>query len=112
MNEDRYLLFIDELRGRLVTLLGGRAAEQVAYSGRVSTGAVDDIRRATDVAYKTVAEYGLSRAVGPVSLSALSGGGVDEPAGIRASARDQVLLPLTISVPCFFLSYKLSFNPS
>jgi len=40
-NEDRYLLFIDELRGRLVTLLGGRAAEEVVYSGRVSTGALD-----------------------------------------------------------------------
>ncbi|CAI0540557.1 unnamed protein product [Linum tenue] len=79
--EDRYLLFIDELRGRLVTLLGGRAAEDVVYSGRVSTGALDDIRRATDMAYKAIAEYGLSRTIGPVSVGTLSGGGMDESGG-------------------------------
>ncbi|KAJ6670702.1 ATP-DEPENDENT ZINC METALLOPROTEASE FTSH 7 CHLOROPLASTIC [Salix viminalis] len=87
-NEDRYLLFIDELRGRLVTLLGGRAAEEVVYSGRVSTGALDDIRRATDMAYKAVAEYGLSQAIGPVSLATLSGGGMDE-SGASPWGRDQ-----------------------
>ncbi|XWS28722.1 hypothetical protein CRYUN_Cryun25bG0095600 [Craigia yunnanensis] len=80
-NEDRYLLFIDELRGRLVTLLGGRAAEEVVYSGRVSTGALDDIRRATDMAYKAVAEYGLNQTIGPLSLATLSGGGMDESGG-------------------------------
>lgn len=80
-NEDRYLLFIDELRGRLVTLLGGRAAEEVVYSGRVSTGALDDIRRATDMAYKAVAEYGLNQTIGPLSIATLSGGGMDESGG-------------------------------
>ncbi|XP_057484360.1 ATP-dependent zinc metalloprotease FTSH 7, chloroplastic-like [Actinidia eriantha] len=86
--EDRYLLFVDELRGRLVTLLGGRAAEEVVYAGRVSTGALDDIRRATDMAYKAVAEYGLSQTIGPVSLTALSGGGSDE-SGTIPWGRDQ-----------------------
>jgi cell division protease FtsH len=89
-NEDRYLLFIDELRGRLVTLLGGRAAEEVVYSGRVSTGALDDIRRATDIAYKAVAEYGLNQTIGPVSLATLSGGGMDD-SGAAPWGRDQVL---------------------
>ncbi|KAL6341106.1 hypothetical protein AAG906_032221 [Vitis piasezkii] len=88
-NEDRYLLFIDELRGRLVTLLGGRAAEEVVYSGRVSTGALDDIRRATDMAYKAVAEYGLNQTIGPVSLATLSGGGIDESGGSMPWGRDQ-----------------------
>ncbi|CDP09162.1 unnamed protein product [Coffea canephora] len=87
-NEDRYLLFIDELRGRLVTLLGGRAAEEVIYSGRVSTGALDDIRRATDMAYKAVAEYGLNETIGPVSLATLSGGGIED-AGSMPWGRDQ-----------------------
>ncbi|KDP46528.1 hypothetical protein JCGZ_08500 [Jatropha curcas] len=87
-NEDRYLLFIDELRGRLVTLLGGRAAEEVAYSGRVSTGALDDIRRATDMAYKAVAEYGLNQTIGPISLATLSGGGMDDY-GAAPWGRDQ-----------------------
>ncbi|XP_074578514.1 ATP-dependent zinc metalloprotease FTSH 7, chloroplastic-like [Curcuma longa] len=86
--EDRYLLFIDELRGRLVTLLGGRAAEEVVYSGRVSTGALDDIRRATDIAYKAVAEYGLNQNIGPVSLATLSNGGFDD-SGIGSWGRDQ-----------------------
>ncbi|XVE59382.1 hypothetical protein DITRI_Ditri05aG0042100 [Diplodiscus trichospermus] len=88
-NEDRYLLFIDELRGRLVTLLAGRAAEEVVYSGRVSTGAFDDIRRATDMAYKAVAEYGLNQTIGPLSLAMLSGGGMDESGGALPWGRDQ-----------------------
>nr|QKY65073.1 chloroplast ATP-dependent zinc metalloprotease FTSH7/9 [Passiflora biflora] len=87
-NEDRYLLFVDELRGRLVTLLGGRAAEEVVYSGRVSTGALDDIRRATDMAYKAVAEYGLNHTIGPISVETLSGGGIDD-SGAAPWGRDQ-----------------------
>ncbi|KAF0935929.1 hypothetical protein E2562_036673 [Oryza meyeriana var. granulata] len=79
--EDRYLLFVDELRGRLVTLLGGRAAEEVVLSGRVSTGALDDIRRATDMAYKAVAEYGLNQRIGPISVATLSNGGLDDSGG-------------------------------
>ncbi|XP_022875352.1 ATP-dependent zinc metalloprotease FTSH 7, chloroplastic isoform X1 [Olea europaea var. sylvestris] len=87
-NEDRYLVFIDELRGRIVTLLGGRAAEEVIYCGRVSTGAFDDIRRATDMAYKAVAEYGLNETIGPISLTTLSGGGFDESGGSSPWRRD------------------------
>ncbi|GFP96175.1 ATP-dependent zinc metalloprotease ftsh 7 chloroplastic [Phtheirospermum japonicum] len=88
-NEDRYLLFVDELRGRLVTLLGGRAAEEFIYAGRVSTGAFDDIRRATDMAYKAVAEYGLSETIGPISVATLSGGGMDESGGSSLWGREQ-----------------------
>ncbi|KAL8525702.1 hypothetical protein ACS0TY_015078 [Phlomoides rotata] len=88
-NEDRYLLFVDELRGRLVTLLGGRAAEEFIYSGRVSTGAFDDIRRATDIAYKAVAEYGLNEAIGPVSVATLSGGGMDDSGGSSPWGKEQ-----------------------
>ncbi|CAK9164236.1 unnamed protein product [Ilex paraguariensis] len=88
-NEDRYLLFVDELRGRLVTLLGGRAAEEVVYSGRVSTGALDDIRRATDMAYKAVAEYGLNETIGPVSVATLTAGGIDESGGSMPWGREQ-----------------------
>ncbi|GJP44088.1 hypothetical protein CLOM_g3493 [Closterium sp. NIES-68] len=74
--EERLLVFVDELRGQLAVLLGGRAAEDVCFGGRISTGAVDDIRRATDVAYKAVAEYGLSGTVGPMSVGTLAGGGL------------------------------------
>ena len=47
----RALMFDCEIRGQLAMLMGGRAAEQLTCSA-VSTGAVDDIRRATDLAYK------------------------------------------------------------
>jgi cell division protease FtsH len=44
-------------------------------SASISTGAGDDIRRATDLAHRAVAEYGMSTAVGPLSVSALAAGG-------------------------------------
>lgn len=104
-SEDRYLLFIDELRGRLVTLLGGRAAEEFIYSGRVSTGALDDIRRATDMAYKAVAEYGLNETIGPVSIATLSNGGMDDSGGSAPWGREQVLLWFL----CHLFSLRLMF---
>ena len=97
--EDRNLLFIDELRGRLVTLLGGRAAEEVVYHGRVSTGALDDIKRATDLAYKAVAEYGLNPDIGPISLATLSGGGLDETGGSFSWGKDQVYPNFLVFTP-------------
>ena len=90
--EDRKLMFADELRGRLVTLMGGRAAEIVACA-RVSTGALDDIQRATDLAYKAVAEYGLSPTIGPVSVPTLSAGGGEDSlfgGGVAKDANRQV----------------------
>lgn len=109
--EDRYLLFVDELRGRLVTLLGGRAAEEVVYSGRVSTGALDDIRRATDMAYKAIAEYGLNETIGPVSLATLSAGGMDDSAGASPWGRDQVhlfVLSFTFNMEHFPFLFQVS----
>lgn len=83
---------MDELRGRLVTLLGGRAAEEVVYDGRVSTGALDDIKRATDVAYKAIAEYGLNSTIGPISIPTLSGGGLDDSGAAFPWVKDQVFV--------------------
>lgn len=58
--EDRFLMREDELRGRLVTLLGGRAAEEIVF-GQVSTGASDDIQKVTDLAERFVTLYGMSQ---------------------------------------------------
>lgn len=55
-----------------MTLQGGCAAVEVVYSGHVSAGDLDNIKRATDVAYKVVAEYSLSSSIGPMSLATLS----------------------------------------
>ena len=61
--EDRYVLTESELRDRLDVLLGGRVAEELVF-GEPSTGAHDDLQRATDLAREMVTRYGLSPAVG------------------------------------------------
>ncbi|MFQ5457442.1 MAG: ATP-dependent zinc metalloprotease FtsH [Myxococcota bacterium] len=63
--EDRYLMTRSELLDRLAVLLGGRCAEEVVF-GEVSTGAMDDLQRATDIARAMVTEYGMSDKLGPV----------------------------------------------
>lgn len=65
--EDRYLLTKSELLDRLAVLLGGRCAEEIIF-GEVSTGAQNDLERATDIAKKMVKNYGMSENLGPLSL--------------------------------------------
>jgi cell division protease FtsH len=57
--EDRFLLTEAELLGKIEVLLGGRASEQVFF-GEISTGASNDLARATDIARKMISEYGMS----------------------------------------------------
>ena len=57
--EDRYLLTRSELEDRIAVLLGGRAAEEVVY-GEISTGAHNDLERATEMARLMVTQYGMS----------------------------------------------------
>jgi cell division protease FtsH len=64
---ERHTLDEDYLRGQLVTLLAGRAAERLLV-GTVSSGADDDIRRATDLARSMVARWGMTEDLGPVDL--------------------------------------------
>jgi cell division protease FtsH len=65
--EDRYLATEPELKDMLAFALGGRAAEEICF-GEISTGAQNDLERATDVARAMVAEYGMSDKVGPLSF--------------------------------------------
>jgi cell division protease FtsH len=64
---ERHTLDEDYLRGQLVTLLAGRAAEKLLI-GTVSSGADDDIRRATELARSMVARWGMTGLLGPVDL--------------------------------------------
>ena len=64
--EDRFLMTREELENKIAVLLGGRAAEKVIY-GHVSTGAADDLVKATDIARAMVARYGMDEALGHVS---------------------------------------------
>ena len=61
--EDRYLMTRAELADRLDVLLGGRVAEELIFSD-VSTGASDDLRRATDIARHMITQYGMSETLG------------------------------------------------
>ena len=66
--EDRYLLTEPELNDRLAVLLGGRTAEEIAFDMVISTGAQNDLERATEIARAMVTEYGMSPKVGPLSF--------------------------------------------
>jgi cell division protease FtsH len=64
--EDRYLMTRTELENKMSGLLGGRASEQLVF-GEISTGAADDLARATDIARAMVLRYGMSDALGNVT---------------------------------------------
>ncbi len=63
--EDRFLMSKTELLNKIATLLGGRAAEEIVFED-ISTGAHNDLARATDIARSMVKEYGMSEEVGQV----------------------------------------------
>jgi len=65
--EDRYLLTRSELEDRIAVLLGGRVAEEVVY-GEISTGAHNDLERATEMARLMVTQYGMSTELGPMTF--------------------------------------------
>jgi cell division protease FtsH len=65
--EDRYLLTRSELEDRIAVLLGGRVAEEIIY-GEISTGAHNDLERATEMARLMVTQYGMSEQLGPMTF--------------------------------------------
>jgi cell division protease FtsH len=64
--EDRFLMSESELRDQIATLLGGRAAEETVF-GSITTGAANDLQRATDLAERMVTTYGMSKILGPLA---------------------------------------------
>ena len=68
--EDRALAFKNELLGQLAVLMGGRAAEALT-SDSISTGASDDIDKATQLARSLVSTYGMNSSIGPVNVQRL-----------------------------------------
>jgi cell division protease FtsH len=72
--EDRYLLTLSELRDRMAGLMGGRVAEEEVF-GEPSTGASNDLQHATGLARMMVRDYGMSQAIGPISLGEQGGPG-------------------------------------
>jgi cell division protease FtsH len=64
--EDRFLMTREELESKMAVLLGGRASEHLAF-GHLSTGAADDLAKATDIARSMVMRYGMEAKLGHVS---------------------------------------------
>ncbi|MES2803818.1 MAG: ATP-dependent zinc metalloprotease FtsH [Bdellovibrionota bacterium] len=65
--EDRYVLDEDELFDKIAVLLGGRCSEQI-FCEKISTGASDDLAKATDLARAMVTQFGMSKKIGMVTL--------------------------------------------
>lgn len=66
--EERYLMSEPELRDRITVLLGGRAAEEIVF-GFGTTGAQDDLKKATEIARRMVMEFGMSEKLGPINIA-------------------------------------------
>jgi cell division protease FtsH len=65
--EDRYLMTKTELEDRMAVMMGGRVAEELTFN-EISTGAQNDLYRATDIARSMVREYGMSEKLGPITF--------------------------------------------
>ena len=80
--EERFLNSKEDLEGQIATLLGGRSAEEIVF-GEVTTGAANDLQRATDIAEQMVSTYGMSEILGPLAYDKQGGprflGGANNP---------------------------------
>jgi cell division protease FtsH len=76
--DDRFLMGAAELEGRMAVLMGGRAAE-LLIGPDVSTGAADDLAKATDIARGMVLRFGMDNTLGPVALDTEPGRFINEP---------------------------------
>ena len=79
--EDRYLMTRPELAQKIAVLMGGRAAEKLVFAV-VSTGAADDLAKATDIARDMVARYGMDEGLGYVAFEPKRQQMLDVPAGM------------------------------
>jgi cell division protease FtsH len=86
---DRYGYSETYLRGRITGALGGRAAEQVVY-GDVTTGAENDMEHASQIARQMVGRWGMSPAIGPVSVLPASGQESPYGDGVAPATRELV----------------------
>ena len=82
--EEKYLNTEAELRERLVSILGGRAAEEIVFD-TVTTGAANDIEKATDIAKAMVTQYGMSKRFGLMGLATIQNKYLDGTASLNCS---------------------------
>jgi cell division protease FtsH len=85
--EDRFLMSSGELKDKMTVLLGGRAAESIVF-GETSTGAADDLAKATNIARSMVTRYGMDDKLGMVSLESERSTFLQMPGEYAATHRD------------------------
>ena len=88
--EDKYLIGEKELNARMVVMLGGRAAELLIFD-EPSTGAANDLARATDLARRMITEFGMSKKLGPVRYAAEAATYLRTPGSGRADLSPDTL---------------------
>ena len=92
--EERFLNSKEDLEGQIATLLGGRSAEEVVF-GKVTTGAANDLQRATDIAEQMVGTFGMSETLGPLAYDKQGGsrflGGNNNPRRVVSDATAQAI---------------------
>ena len=89
--EEKYLLTKDELEAKIVTLLGGRAAEEIVFN-TVTTGASNDIERATKLARTMVSQYGMSERFGLMGLETVESQYLDGRSVLNCSDKTAAML--------------------
>jgi cell division protease FtsH len=95
--EDRYLMTREELDAKMTVLLGGRAAEQLVYE-HLSTGAADDLSKATNIARSMVTRFGMGGPLGPVSYEAEPNGFLPPMAGSRRLYAEETAREIDVAV--------------
>jgi cell division protease FtsH len=92
--EERFLNSKQDLEGQIATLLGGRSAEELVF-GSITTGAANDLQRATDIAEQMVGTYGMSDTLGPLAYDKQGGsrflGGPSNPRRVVSDATAQAI---------------------
>lgn len=84
--EDRYLMTREELENKIAVLLGGRAAEKLVF-GKLTTGAADDLAKATDIARDMITRYGMDEDLGYIAYEAQRPRFLDVPDMVSGGCR-------------------------
>jgi len=95
--EDRYLMTREELENKMAVLLGGRAAEHLVF-GHLSTGAADDLEKATQIARSMATRFGMGAQLGPVAYELEPAGFLGEIAGTRRLYAEETAREIDVAV--------------
>jgi len=116
--EDRFLLAESDLRNRIAVLMGGRAAESLVFDDDVSTGAADDLQRATEIALEMVTRHGMADVTGqrtylPPAQPFLGVGSIDRPNASEQTIREidvtsREIIDLAFRKACDILALRMA----